>query len=95
MQAELITRFRDIADDGTGIEMVVWRVPDAIPLSEHRYKYRLVYLVNGARVIGFDNERGKADHKHVGNTQMPYLFMGVDQLIDDFIAEVEKWRHAP
>ncbi|TAN53677.1 MAG: hypothetical protein EPN21_00830 [Methylococcaceae bacterium] len=93
MKAELITRFRDIADDGTGIEMVVWRVPDTIPPSEHFYKYRLVYVENGKRVIGFDNERGKGDHKHVEDTETPYLFVDVDKLIDDFIAEVEKWRH--
>lgn len=47
MKAELITRFRDIAEDGTGLEMVVWRVPDPVPPSEHRFKYRLVYVVAG------------------------------------------------
>jgi len=92
MKAALITRFRDIADDGTGIELVVWRLTEPVPPSEHRYKYRLVYLVNGKRVIGFDNERGKGDHRHIGEAQTPYAFSGVDRLIEDFIEEVARWK---
>ena len=60
--------------------------------SEHVYKYRLVYLVEGRRVIGFDNERGKGDHMHRDERQSPYKFVDVDQLIDDFIREVEAWQ---
>jgi len=92
MKAELITRYRDIADDETGVEMVVWRVAVSLSPSEHYYKYRLVYLVSGKRVVGFDNERGKGDHRHVGNRQLPYEFSGIDQLIDDFIEEVARWK---
>ena len=93
MKAELITRFRDIAEDGSGVEMVVWRVSDPVPPSEHRFKYRLVYVVAGQRVVGFDNERGKGDHKHVGDEERPYTFADVDRLIDDFIQEVERWKN--
>lgn len=92
MKAELITRFRDVADDETGIEMVVWRLPVPLPPSEHVYKYRLVYVVAGKRVLGFDNERGKGDHRHVGDVELPYVFSGVDRLIDDFIQEVAQWK---
>lgn len=72
--------------------MVVWRVPDPVPPSEHRFKYRLVYMVAGRRVVGFDNERGKGDHMHVGDEERPYAFAGVDRLINDFIQEVERWK---
>jgi hypothetical protein len=92
MSAKLITRFRDVAEDGSGIELVVWQVPAPIPPSEHHYKYRLVYLERGRRVAGFDNERVKGDHQHIGKTQHPYSFMGMDQLLEDFIREVEAWR---
>jgi len=92
MKAELITRFRNLSEKGTGMEMVVWRVPAPVPPSGHGYKYRLVYVVEGRRVIGFDNERGKGDHIHRGEQQLPYEFAGVDQLIDDFIREVEAWQ---
>jgi len=92
MKAELITRFRDVSQDGTGIEMVVWRVPAPVAPSEHGYKYRLVYVVGGQRVIGFDNERGKGDHVHRGDLESPYTFVDVDRLIDDFIREVQAWQ---
>ena len=38
------------------IEGVIWQVPEPVPPSEHRYKYRLVYVVAGERVVGYDNE---------------------------------------
>ncbi|WP_324600578.1 DUF6516 family protein [Accumulibacter sp.] len=92
MKAKLISRFRDVADDDSLIEMVVWHVPVPVPPSGHCYKYRLVYVVAGQRVIGFDNERGKGDHHHVGSAELPYVFQGVDRLIDDFVEEVERWK---
>lgn len=91
MKADLITRFRSVSEDGKGIEMVVWRVPAPVPPSAHPYKYRLVYLVEGRRVIGLDNERGKGDHMHKGEGEVPYEFVDVDRLIEDFIREVEAW----
>lgn len=92
MKADLITRFRNVSEDGTGIEMVVWRLLEPVSPSEHQYKYRLVYVEEGRRVVGFDNERGKGDHKHVGDKELPYVFDTVDRLIDDFIEEVERWK---
>ncbi|AEK57393.1 conserved hypothetical protein [Acidithiobacillus caldus SM-1] len=44
-------------------------------------------------MIGYDNERGKGDHRHVGGGENEYTFTGVDQLIEDFIAEVEQWKN--
>jgi hypothetical protein len=93
MRAELISRFRDIAADGSGLEMVVWKVPEPVPPATHAYKYRLAYMESGARVVGFDNERGKGGHKHVGDAEFSYVFVGVDKLIEDFILEVEKWKN--
>jgi hypothetical protein len=69
MKAKLITRFRNISGQGTGVEMVVWHLPAPVPPSPHSYKYRLVYVVAGKRVIGFDNERGKGDHVHRGDRE--------------------------
>lgn len=93
MKSELITRYRSVAADGSLIEMVVWRVPEPVPPSEHQYKYRLVYVVAGARVVGFDNERGKGDHRHFDGAELPYRFVTVDQLIEDFLVEVERWTN--
>lgn len=94
MNAELITRFRNVSKHGAIIEMVVWRLLTPIPPSVHVYKYRLVYVIDGRRVIGFDNERGKGDHIHKDDQQIPYKFIDVDKLIDDFIQEVEAWQNA-
>ena len=54
------------------------------------YKYRLVYLVEGRRVVGYDNERGKGDHKHLGDTEVPYRFVDVSTLLADFMHDVQE-----
>lgn len=92
MQARLITRFKNITPDGGVIELVVWRVPTPIPPTEHGYKYRAVYALNGERVVGFDNERGKGDHCHLDGVELPYRFISVEQLVEDFIAAVTARR---
>lgn len=92
MIATLIHAFKDVGDDGSIIEMVVWRVPEPVPPTTHGLKHRLVYIVDGKRVIGFDNERGKGDHRHLDDVEQPYCFTTLERLIEDFIAEVEKRR---
>ena len=92
MPAQLITRFKNITPDGGVIELVVWKVPKPVPPTEHGYKYRAVYALNGARVVGFDNERGKGDHCHLDGAEVPYAFTSVDQLVEDFIAAVAARR---
>lgn len=92
MPAELITRFKDITPDGAILEVVIWKVPAPVPPTEHGYKYSAVYVVDGVRVVGFDNERGKGDHCHIEGKQKPYAFKGVEQLIEDFIAAVAARR---
>jgi len=89
MRATLIHRLRRPYRGGT-VEAVIWEVPQPVPPSTHRYKYRLVYIVNGARIVGYDNERGKGDHKHLGDVELPYVFQGIDELMADFEADVER-----
>lgn len=95
MKAELITRFKSVAEDGGVTELVVWRVPQPVSPSGHGYKYRAVYVVDGVRVIGFDNERGKGDHCHLHGRELPYNFTTVDALVEDFIAAVDAARRTP
>ena len=94
MPAQLITRFKDVTSDGAILEVVIWKVPRPVPPTEHGYKYSAVYVVEGVRVVGFDNERGKGDHCHIDGTEVPYTFTDVEQLIEDFIAAVAA-RRAP
>ena len=92
MAAQLITRFKNVTGDGAILEVVVWKVPAPVPPSEHGFKYSAVYVVDGIRVVGFDNERGKGDHCHLDGLEVPYTFTGVEQLIEDFIAAVAARR---
>ena len=92
MKAELIYRFEQDFDDGAMVRMVIWKVSEPVPPSEHPHKYRLVYLEEGQRVIGFDNERGKGDHRHDGDIESPYTFVDVRALIGHFIDAVDAWR---
>ena len=92
MSAKLITRFKNVTPEGDIIEWVVWQVPQPVPPTEHGFKYRAAYIVNGQRVVGFDNERGKGDRCHLDGQEQPYEFRGVEQLVEDFIAAVESRR---
>ena len=92
MDAELITRFKDVTPNGGVIELVVWHVPEPVPPTTHGFKYRAAYVVAGVRLIGFDNERGKGDHRHVGGLELPYTFTTVVALVEDFIAAVSAAR---
>jgi hypothetical protein len=94
MKATLITRLKDVTSEGGVIELVVWRVPEPVPPSTHGFKYRAAYAVNGVRVVGFDNERGKGDHCHVGGRELDYTFVSVEQLVEDFIAAVDAARRS-
>ena len=64
-------------------------MPEPVPPSEHGFKLRAVYALDGVRVVGFDNERGKGDHYHIRRTERSYTFTSVEQLIADFIAAVD------
>ena len=92
MVAQLITSIKNINPDGSILEVVIWKVPKPVPPTEHGYKYWAVYVVDGVRIVGFDNERGKGDHCHMDGKELPYAFTGVDQLLEDFIAAVETRR---
>jgi len=49
----------------------------------------MVYIIDGKRIVGFDNERGKGDHRHLGEVEEPYRFISPQQLMADFWKAVE------
>ena len=63
--------------------------------SRHRYKYRLYYGRGGVRLVGYDNERGKGDHRHLDGVETLYDFTNVDRLVSDFLAAVRDKRRRP
>lgn len=95
MQAELLFRQRIDYEDGSIVEMKLWRVPQPVAPSRHGLKYSLYYGRAGVREIGYDNERGKGDHRHCGEEETPYLFRSVEQLLQDFWSDVRKLRGEP
>ena len=91
-KAQLIIRDRILYDDGAILEMVIWRVPSPVPPSEHDLKYSLFYGHPGEKLVGYDNERGKGDHKHLNGVEESYTFSTLERLLDDFQADVEALR---
>ena len=89
MKALVLQRIREAYGRGV-IEGVILEVPSPVPPSAHRIKYRLVYIVDGERVVGYDNERGKGDHKHIRGVQRAYRFKDVPTLIRDFLRDVKE-----
>jgi hypothetical protein len=95
MKAERLFHQRLDYEDGSIVEILLWRVPTPVPPSTHGLKYSLFYGRPGIRQVGYDNERGKGDHKHLLEIEQPYLFSTVEQLIADFWADVREIRGKP
>src|SRR5260363_367369 len=76
--------------------MVIWRIPEPVQGSSHHYKYRLFYGRGGKRIVGYDNERPKGDHRHIEGQGEHVQFNTLDTLIEEFLAEVkareEVWK---
>ena len=72
------------------IEMAIWRLPLKDSERPHGLKYRLVYVRDGMRLVGYDNKRGKGDHKHIGEKELASAFQNVDQLLEDFWNDVKR-----
>ena len=72
--------------------MVIWRVPAQVPPSRHRLKYSLFYGRAGTRDVGYDNERGKGDHRHFRGAETPYRFTTAERLMADFWSNVQSLR---
>jgi hypothetical protein len=74
------------------VHLVIWETPEPIPPCRHRFKYRLAYVIDGVCVVRYDNERGKGDHRHLGDYEEPYDFTTPERLIADFRADVSRWN---
>jgi hypothetical protein len=92
MNAELLFRQRIDYDDGAIVEMVLWRVTSPVSPSPHNLKYSLFYGRPGIREVGYDNERGKGDHRHFKNVEKAYDFSTVERLMADFWSDIHILR---
>lgn len=91
-RADLVFYRKRTYDDGAIAEMKLWLVPNAVRGSQHSFKYSLFYGHPGARLIGYDNEAGKGDHRHYKDREASYVFTTPKQLITDFLADVRAIR---
>ncbi|PPU36615.1 DUF6516 family protein [Xanthomonas sp. CFBP 7912] len=87
-KGRVLTDRRVKLSDDAFAEIRIVLVPEPVRGSAHSYKYGLAYVVAGKCVLRYDNEAGKGDHKHVGIVEKPYNFTTLDQLTDDFWADV-------
>lgn len=91
-KAERIFYDKAVLPDGGIVEMVIWRVSEPVPPTTHGLKYRLFYGKDGERIVGYDNERGKGDHRHFKGRETAHRFVDAEKLIADFLADVERAR---
>lgn len=90
--ATLIYEDKGLFADGGIVEVIIWRLPAADTERLHGLKYSLYYGKEGQRIVGYDNERGKGDHRHFGNREEKYSFSTIDQMMRDFFADVRRAR---
>ena len=92
MKAILVFREKMKLADGGIVEMVIWKLPESNEERPHGLKYSLFYGISGRRIVGYDNELGKGDHKYINDQEYPYQFESVERLITDFMSDVEVQR---
>jgi len=86
-------RHEKIIDElGNVVEIRMWQLPVPSKDKPHGYKYSLVYIVAGDRVIGYDNAEGKGDHRHIEGKTKPYHFVSLRKLANDFLRDVGKYK---
>lgn len=91
MSAVLVARAKELRDDGSTLEVVIWELSEPLTPSTHSYKYRLFYGAAGVCRVLYDNERGKGDHRHLGEREEDYRFDTLEQLLADFERDVNEW----
>jgi hypothetical protein len=94
MKAQWIFYDKTLLPDGSIVEMVIWQLPSHSDDRPHGLKYRLFYGRDGKRIVGYDNERGKGDHKYFLDVEKRYKFTSVEKLIADFLADIERINNA-
>lgn len=92
MTATLRVRAKEMYDDGSMVEVVVWDLPAPLPPCSHSHKYRLFYGTATEERVRYDNERGKGDHRHIHGNEDRYVFSTVEQLLADFEQDIQAWR---
>lgn len=89
MKAELIIHDRVKDRRGGIVETKVWSIPLTSD-KPHGFKYSLVYIKDGLRIVGYGNAEGKGDHRHYHRKETRYKFMGIEKLFEDFYRDLRE-----
>ncbi|MBP2557684.1 hypothetical protein J2857_000435 [Neorhizobium galegae] len=89
-RATLIMDRKFHLDDGKIIQMKVWQLSDRNPERPHGLKYSFFFGNPGERIIGYDNEAGKGDHRHYRHPEEHYRFVSLERMIRDFEDDVRR-----
>jgi hypothetical protein len=92
MKAQRLFYDKAILPDGSIVEMTIWQLPQDTTERAHGLKYSLFYGRHGKRIVAYDNELDKGDHKHIGAVESRYRFVSVEKLVSDFLRDVNKAR---
>jgi hypothetical protein len=92
MKASLIRHIKAVDELGNIIEVKMWEIAAPTADRPYGYKYSLVYIVDGVRVIGYDNAEGRGDHRHYRDKERPYFFESLSRLVADFYEDIEKFK---
>lgn len=92
MAAIPLIRFKEEFPDGSIVEIRVWRLPRSSDERPHGLKYSLFFGRRGERIVGYDNEAGKGDHRHYRERELPYAFSSLERLLADFEADIATER---
>jgi hypothetical protein len=89
-----LIQHQKITDElGNTVETRLWKVPPATD-KPHGFKYSLVYIVGGERVIGNDNGERRGDHRHYGAREETYSFTTLRNLAGDFQHDVDAYKRS-
>ena len=91
MKAEPLLIRKRVYPNGDIVEIKAWIVGKSKD-KPHGFKYSLVFIRDGKRVIGYDNAEGKGDHRHYKGREHRYAFRGIDELIRDFFEDIRRYK---
>ncbi len=92
-KGEEIIGYKFEKDNGDVVQARITKVPISVRFPEG-VKYSCVYIRNGKRLIGYDNseggQQGPNHHKHIKERVVPYKFIDIWRLLEDFNEDLEK-----
>lgn len=89
-RASLLRQWKTVLESGHIVEIKIWRLPAATAERPHGLKYSLFFGLRGERIVGYDNETGKGDHRHLRGREEPYRFIDLETMIADFQKDVTR-----